>query len=209
MTLTLTFGNIECYFKLDSTGGLTQSNKILHSVNPYECLSEPAKKNCDQYWEQMQKEYNHAIKIIGTLLNWNFPQEENKIPSEFTHWIRSGAGDKVFHLNLSNRNIKRLPPQIQLFKNLESLDISNNHFLTLPFGLCHLPLKKIDISGNIWMQSRLADCEWLKEKKECKLRAFRINLEHLPKGFSANRIECEIDLNLNDYHYTSIRAGVL
>ncbi len=203
MTLTFTFGKIECYFKIDSSGGLTQCNKAPQSENPYESLSEPAKKCCLQNWEQMQKEYNHAIKIIGNVLNWNPPQNEVEIGTAFTFWIESEMKEKLVQLNLSNRKIKRLPPQIKLFKSLEVLDISDNLLLSLTPELEHLPLKEIDISGNVWMQSRLADCDWLKEKKECTVIAKRINLEHLPKGFSLDRIKCEIDLSL-DVHHRSI-----
>ncbi len=204
MTLTLTFGRLECYFKVDSSGGLTQCNKDPQKGNPYENLSEPAKKCCLQNWEQIQKEYNHSIKIFGQLLNWIPPQNECEIGTAFTLWIESVMNEKLVQLNLSNRKIKQLPPQIKLFRNLEVLDISDNLLLSLSPELEQLPLKEIDISGNVWMQSRLADCDWLKEKKECVVIANRMNLEHLPKGFSPFRVKCEIDFSL-DAHPTSIR----
>lgn len=204
MTLALTFGNIECYFKVDSSGGLTPANQVYETENPYEKLSVQAKICCAQNWKQVQKEYNYAIKIIGSLLNWTPPQEESEVGTAFTFWIESGMHEKVTQLNLSKQHIKRLPPQIKLFKNLETLDLSDNLLLSLSPDLEQLPLKEIDISGNIWMQSRLADCNWLKKKKHCKLKAFRINLDYLPEGFNPDTIECEQDLSF-DNHYPSIR----
>lgn len=195
MTLSLKFGNLDCHFKVDSCGGLTHINKIPESSDPFENLSELAKKCCLGNWEIIQHQYNQAIKAMGNILNWIPPQNEGEISTAFTLWVASGSYKDITQLNLSNRNIKRLPPQMQLFKNLEVLDVSDNQLLSLPPVLEQLPLKKFDISGNICLQIRLKDYEWLQRKTECIVLAYRIRLGHLPKGFSPVQIKCEIDFS--------------
>ena len=202
MTLSFTFGNLDCHFAVDSCGGLIHINKIPQASDTVDNLSELAKKCCLGNWEIFQQEYNHSIKEIGKELNWIPPQNEREISTAFTSWIESGRYKLITQLNLSNRQIKRLPPQMQLFKNLEMLDISNNQLLSLPPVLEQLPLKKFDISGNSCLQLRLKDYEWLQRKKECLVIAYRIHLLHLPKGFSPVQIKCEIDFSVMDTRHT-------
>jgi len=51
-------------------------------------------------------------------------------------------------LNLSNKNLNEIPEEIAILKNLQSLDISNNSFKSLPSVLLGLNLKSINIKNN-------------------------------------------------------------
>lgn len=91
--------------------------------------------------------------------------------------------EKVYRLNLSNRNFKMPSDSIWLkFKNLEYLSFKNDHLTSLPAGLGNLKkLKVLDLSGN--------------------------DFKVLPQSFS--RLENLTELYLNDENKMDINKSLL
>ncbi len=75
--------------------------------------------------------------------------------------------ESVTHLDLSLQQLKELPKEIALFKNLEVLDLSFNHLTDLPAELKELKkLKILDLSGCRRMRQLPAvvkEMNWLEE----------------------------------------------
>ncbi len=97
--------------------------------------------------------------------------------------------EKVYRLNLSNQDLKLPPDSVWAkFKNLEYLNLRNNHLKNIPIGLSYLnKLKVLDLSSNDFKLlpqslSKLENIEeiYLNDEKNIELEKSLLVLKDLP-----------------------------
>lgn len=191
-------------FKVDAIGGLTRiagdidkENLIPHkSYSVTDLTSEIEIDPLVKKLRLVLTNFNDAIKKIGTRLNWQTDKDGLALFDEFTLHLTTIGAEHWESLDLSNLDLKTLPPQIGLMQNLEKLNLKDNDLHLLPPELQRLPLKELNISGNKRLQSRIP--AWI-GSKEIKLIAYRIGLCYLPDGLEPDHIECETDFSLLNF----------
>lgn len=101
-------------------------------------------------------EYTKALleiaKAVSAVLNQNIGERQ---ASAEIMILPVEVCERVKELNLTSCGITVLPPQIQLFKNLQKLNLSGNNLKSLPHELKYLPLIEINVHGNNWLQPNL------------------------------------------------------
>src|SRR5690349_5821830 len=115
--------------------------------------------------------YSLVIAILSvTQLLW--AQEKVNLslsfPAPIEHWtsfeqaLQSSRPDTIYHLDISKRELKRIPGKVYRFENLKALNVSGNRIKKLPKKLNRLDsLSFVDISsnGSIEKNKRLAELQ--------------------------------------------------
>ncbi len=80
-------------------------------------------------------------EAIRTWINtWWVKYEPDSFGLKVASWVTT--------LDLSNKELTSLPPEIGVFSALRDLNLANNALTTLPKELRHLPLKTLNLDGN-------------------------------------------------------------
>ncbi len=169
----LSYGTFVCNYIGDEGGGLAE---ISHGNIIYRTLSDLSIRACFLALKEVENEFNLSCCSIGKRLGWTPQEEKEEIGVPFTNWIQMNPIRHLTVLDLSNLNIKLLPPQIapELFPSVENLNLKNNQLRVLPNALQFFPLKELNISGNAALQTRLPT--WLSKINGLRLIANEINL---------------------------------
>ena len=90
------------------------------------------------------------VLLFGLQLSWGQQKDSLQTKKTYTNWEQAvKEPEKVYRLNLSNQSLHLDSPLWSKFKNLEYLNLSNDHLKTLPKGITNLKkLKVLEISGN-------------------------------------------------------------
>ena len=67
---------------------------------------------------------------------------------EFPHSILSSCPQQITSLHLSNNHIAVLPPEVGIFTNLVTLDISNNRLKSIADEMCNLHFLRTFVARN-------------------------------------------------------------
>lgn len=153
------FNGIDSFYSVNGACGLNRvasiAKKNLQQM-PENCvmnlLSEGDRVCIHNNLLFIHKEYMRALseimKAVSAILNEN--SGERQAPTDMSLPVEVCA--RITELNLSGCGIEVLPPQIQLFKNLEKLNLSGNDLKSYPHELKYLPLIEINVSGNYCLQ---------------------------------------------------------
>ncbi|WP_316355556.1 hypothetical protein [Candidatus Neptunichlamydia sp. REUL1] len=132
--------------------------------------------------------------------------ERNALPKNAVSLIKSYEKDaekirarypngfaKITHLDFSNLDLHRLPPQILIeCQSAVTLDISGNKINWLPIQLQELNITKLNISGNIGLQPNLYSFPWLLDMQKLEIIANDMGFNFIPPGWEGRLHSKEI-----------------
>ena len=99
----------------------------------------PAKQNNDGYLFRLFCEIQKQLSISSPPKNFSLPLSTNSI-REWMHNPENAAQlNTITELKLSGANLKIFPPEISLFTNLQTLDLSFNPIKEIPDTILELP----------------------------------------------------------------------
>ncbi len=118
-------------------------------------LSEEVRVNIHNNLLFILDEYAKALYKIANAVSAVLYKNSGERQALTFNNLSWGVCEGITELNLSGFDIKVLPPQIKLFKNLQKLNLSGNDLKFLPIELKCLPLIEINVQGNNWLQPNL------------------------------------------------------
>jgi Leucine-rich repeat (LRR) protein len=138
-----TFDEEEYFYKIDKVCGLTRivptDENELHPIftGPFsKILTADHIDHVQRNLKYIYREYQKTLDIIKNVIGCRFLGNGFQILAHITE------------LDLSNRDINIIPPQIKFLKCLEKLNVSNNHLRLLPAELAELSLVVLNLYGN-------------------------------------------------------------
>lgn len=148
------FAGNDNLYEVDSLNGLSRdilvSKENLEPISPdsvCELIGADRVQAILKNWAFIYIEYENALQAICKATGGNAEQ--------LVQGIFSLDCERITTLDLSGCGIKILPPQIKLFKQLSELNLRGNDFDSLPSELEDLPLKKIDLTGNLRLMATM------------------------------------------------------
>ena len=192
----ITVGNFSAIFRINVIAELTPDVNIKREALSYVgTYSEEDFRNPCEFLSNLRSLltlYNGSIQKIAKKLGWQLEGAGLSLFKAFTEKLRAERAATWTSLDLSNCDLELLPPQISLLENLKDLNLSGNNIYLFPPELQLLPLEKLDISGNSRLQPSIP--KWLGKKEDFTLIAYRIEMNHVPRGLSPKQIKCETNL---------------
>ncbi len=192
----ITVGNFSAIFSINVIAELTPDVNIKREALSYVVTysEEDFRNPCEllSNLRSLLTLYNGSIQKIAKKLGWQFEGEGLSLFKAFTEKLRAERAETWTSLDLSNCDLELLPPQISLLENLKDLNLSGNNIYLFPPELQLLPLEKLDISDNSRLQPSIP--KWLGKKEDFTLIAYRIEMNHVPRGLSPKQIKCETNL---------------
>ena len=104
-----------------------------------------------------------------------------------------GVLTELVSLNLSGNQLQTLPSSMQSMKNLSHLDLRRNHFSKIPALLAALPLRSLNMSGNM-----LDEVDGLSAMKELRVLDLSVNaITKMDGAFSTENELRTVNLSQN------------